>query len=427
MSSATITLLILLIAAILFVTEVIPVAMTALLATTLLYLAGIIDAETVFSGFTNNVVILITGMFIIGAALFETGVAKKIGDLITRFAKTEKQLLLAIMVIGAGLSAFLSNTSTTAVMMPIVIMIADTMGFSRSKLLMPLAYATALGGLITLIGTNGNLAVQSVMENEGGPVFSFFEFAYVGIPLTIIGIVYMMTIGYKLIPDRQNVVGTEEQEPSTKDSNQSKSNESIIKQFIAVAILIGAIIFMIFEKQFGIPLHIVSIIGALLIVLTRTMTEKQAYRSLDMSTIILVAAMMPMATALADTGAAKMIADSVLNSVGTSGGPYVITGLLFIVTAVLTSVMSNTAAAALMAPIGLVIATSMGADPKAILMTICVGASAAYASPIGTPPNTMIYGPGNYKFIDYIKCGFPFLVIQLIICVVVVPLIWPFY
>lgn len=427
MSSATITLLILLIAAILFVTEVIPVAMTALLATTLLYLAGIIDAETVFSGFTNNVVILITGMFIIGAALFETGVAKKIGDLITRFAKTEKQLLLAIMVIGAGLSAFLSNTSTTAVMMPIVIMIADTMGFSRSKLLMPLAYATALGGLITLIGTNGNLAVQSVMENEGGPVFSFFEFAYVGIPLTIIGIVYMMTIGYKLIPDKQNVVGIEEQEPSTKDSNQTKSNESIIKQFIAVAILIGAIIFMIFEKQFGIPLHIVSIIGALLIVLTRTMTEKQAYRSLDMSTIILVAAMMPMATALADTGAAKMIADSVLNSVGTSGGPYVITGLLFIVTAVLTSVMSNTAAAALMAPIGLVIATSMGADPKAILMTICVGASAAYASPIGTPPNTMIYGPGNYKFIDYIKCGFPFLVIQLIICVVVVPLIWPFY
>src|SRR5699024_7484729 len=146
------------------------------------YLTGIIDEETVFSGFTNNVVILITGMFIIGAALFETGVAKKIGDLITRFAKTEKQLLLAIMVIGAGLSAFLSNTSTTAVMMPIVIMIADTMGFSRSKLLMPLAYATALGGLITLIGTNGNLAVQSVMENEGGPVFSFFEFAYVGIP-----------------------------------------------------------------------------------------------------------------------------------------------------------------------------------------------------------------------------------------------------
>ncbi|ARF18035.1 SLC13 family permease [Sporosarcina ureae] len=423
MSAAAITLFILLIAAILFVTELIPVAMTALLATTLLYLTGIIDESTVFAGFTNNVVILITGMFIIGAALFETGVAKKIGKLIMKFAKTEKQLLFAIMVIGAGLSAFLSNTSTTAVMMPIVILLADSMGFSRSKLLMPLAYATALGGMITLIGTNGNLAVQSVMQNEGVPVFSFFEFAYIGIPLTIVGIIYMMTIGYKLIPNRENVIAEAQESISV---NNSEENESTVKQFIAVAILLGAIIFMVFEKQLGVPLHIVSIIGALLIVLTRTMTEKQAYRSLDMSTIILVAAMMPMATALADTGAAQMIADSVLGLVGVDGGPYVITALIFIITAFLTSVMSNTAAAALMAPIGLVIATSMGIDPKAILMTICVGASAAYASPIGTPPNTMIYGPGNYKFLDYIKCGFPFLVIQVIICLVVVPLIWPF-
>ncbi len=429
MSAATITLLILILAAILFVTEIIPVAATALLVTFLLYLTGVIDTATVFSGFTNNIVILITGMFVIGAALFETGVAKKIGNLITKFAKTEKQLLLAVMIIGAVLSAFLSNTSTTAVMMPIVILIADSVGFSRAKLLMPLAYATALGGMITLVGTNGNLAVQGVMQNEGVLAFGFFEFAKVGIPLTIIGIIYMMTIGYKLIPSRENVI---------EDENQAKKESAIslvagegpkenpVKQFIAVAILVVTVIFMVFEKQIGIPLHIVSIMGALLIVLTRTMTEKQAYRSLDMSTIILVAAMMPMATALAETGAAKMIADAVMGSIGSGAGPYVLTAILFIITAFLTSIMSNTAAAALMAPIGLVIANSMGVDPRAILMTICIGASAAYASPIGTPPNTMIYGPGNYKFIDYLKCGAPFLIIQLIICVLLVPLFWPF-
>lgn len=429
MSAATITILILLLAAILFVTEIIPVAATALLATFLLYLTGVVDTDTVFSGFTNHIVILITGMFVIGAALFETGVAEKIGKLITKFAKTEKQLLLAIMVIGAGLSAFLSNTSTTAVMIPIVILIADSVGFSRSKLLMPLAYATSLGGMITLIGTNTNLVVQGMMENESVPVFGFFEFAKVGIPLTIIGIIYMMTIGYKLIPNKENAI---EEDPAEKESSVTiaegtNKKNSPVKQFIAVAILMVAVIFMVFEKQIGIPLHIVSIMGALLIVLTRTMTEKQAYKSLDMSTIILVAAMMPMATALADTGAAKMIADFVMGSVGTGAGPYVITAVLFVITALLTSVMSNTASAAIMAPIGLVVATSMGADPRAILMTVCVGASAAYASPIGTAPNTMIYGPGNYRFIDYIKCGFPFLVIQLIICVVLVPLFWPFY
>ena len=430
MSAATITLLVLLLAAILFVTEIIPVAATALVVMFLLYLTGVIDAATVFSGFTNNIVILITGMFVIGAALFETGVAKKISNLITKFAKTEKQLLLAIMVIGASLSAFLSNTSTTAVLMPIVILIADNMGFSRAKLLMPLAYATALGGLITLVGTNSNLAAQGVMENEGIPVFGFFEFAKIGIPLTVIGIIYMMTIGYKLIPTRENpkdetAIAKEEAAAAIAASDSQKDNP--VKQFIAVAILILTIIFMVFEQQIGIPLHIFSIMGALLIVLTRTMTEKQAYKSLDMSTIILVAGMMPLATALSETGAAKMIAETVMGSVGNGAGPYVITALIFIITTVLTSVMSNTAAAALMAPIAIVIASSMGADPRAILMAVCIGASAAYASPIGTPPNTMIYSPGNYRFIDYIKCGLPFIIIQLIICVLLVPLFWPFY
>src|SRR5699024_2529114 len=120
---------------------------------------------------------------------------------------------------------------------------------------------------------------------------------------------------------------------STVTSENTPNNDdsySFFKQFIAVGTLLGAIVFMIFEDQLGVPLHIVSIIGALIIVLTRTMTEKEAYRSMDMSTIILVAAMMPMATALADTGAAQMIADSVIGVVGTGGGPYVITGLLFI-------------------------------------------------------------------------------------------------
>ncbi|WP_050182431.1 SLC13 family permease [Domibacillus robiginosus] len=429
MSAAAITLLILLLAAILFVTEVIPVAATALLVTFLLYLTGIIDSEAVFSGFINPIVILITGMFVIGASLFETGVAKKIGTLITKFAKTEKQLLFTIMVIGAGLSAFLSNTSTTAVLMPIVILIAQSAGYSRAKLLMPLAYATALGGMITLVGTNSNLAVQGVMQNESIEPFGFFEFAKVGIPLTIVGIIYMMTIGYKLIPSRENsleeVVEADEIAAGQEVAGNQPNN--VMKQVIALSILLMTIVFMVFEEQIGVPLHIVSIIGALLIVLTRTMTEKQAYKSLDMSTIILVAGMMPMATALSETGAAQMIADTIIGSVGNSAGPYLITGLLFVLTTVLTSVMSNTAAATLLAPIGLVIANSMGADPRAILMAICVGASAAYASPIGTPPNTMIYSAGNYRFVDYIKCGVPFIVIQLIVCLLLVPLFWPFY
>src|SRR5699024_6483816 len=287
MSPAIITLLILLLAAVLFLTEKLPVAVTALLTTMLLYITGVIDASTAFSGFTNNVVILITGMFVIGASLFETGVAKKIGGTITRFAKTEKQLLFAIMLITALLSAFLSNTSTTAVMMPIVIVIAASAGFSSSKFLMPLAYASAFGGMITLVGTNGNLAVQGVMENQGLEGFGFFEFAYVGIPLTLVGIIYMMTIGRKLVPDRLDEQGAVMGDISIEGEDEQNPNHTPIKQIISVSVLALAVIFMVFEAQIGIPLHVVSIIGALIIVITRTMTEKQAYKSLDLSTIIL--------------------------------------------------------------------------------------------------------------------------------------------
>ncbi|HCW36169.1 SLC13 family permease [Mammaliicoccus sciuri] len=422
MSSAVLTIIILVVAIVLFITEKLPIAITALLTSILLFVTGIIDSKTLFSGYTNEVVILITGMFVIGGALFETGVAKKVGNYISKYAKTERQLLLVVMLIAAGLSAFLSNTSTTAVLLPVVIMLADKGNFSRSKLLMPLAYATSLGGMITLVGTNGNLAVQSVMNNSGVKEFGFFEFAWIGIPLTIVGILYMLTIGYKLIPDRGLVVGEDEY----TDNEENKDNQTSIKQIIAVLVLLGAIIFMVFEEQIGVPLHIVSIIGALILVVTRTLTEKQAYKSLDLSTIILVASMMPMATALETTGAAKMIADYVVGFVSTNSGPYILVGIIFSITTILTSVMSNTAAAALMAPIALVISNNMGIDPKAVLMTVAVGASAAYATPIGTPPNTMIYIPGNYKFMDYVKCGLPFLIIQLIICLVLIPLVWPF-
>lgn len=422
MSSAVLTIIILVVAIVLFITEKLPIAITALLTSILLFVTGIIDSKTLFSGYTNEVVILITGMFVIGGALFETGVAKKMGNYISKYAKTERQLLLVVMLIASGLSAFLSNTSTTAVLLPVVIMLADKANFSRSKLLMPLAYATSLGGMITLVGTNGNLAVQSVMNNSGVKEFGFFEFAWIGIPLTIVGILYMLTIGYKLIPDRGLVVGDDEY----TDNEENKDNQTSIKQIIAVLVLLGAIIFMVFEEQIGVPLHIVSIIGALILVVTRTLTEKQAYKSLDLSTIILVASMMPMATALETTGAAKMIADYVVGFVSTNSGPYILVGIIFSITTILTSVMSNTAAAALMAPIALVISNNMGIDPKAVLMTVAVGASAAYATPIGTPPNTMIYIPGNYKFMDYVKCGLPFLIIQLIICLVLIPLVWPF-
>ena len=146
MSQTTITLLFLVFTIISFILEKIPLGLTASICAIGLTLTGVVDATTTFSQYVNSNVILCVGMFVVGQALFETGMANKIGGLVTKFARTEKTLIIAIMVIVGVMSGFLSNTGTAAVLIPVVCGIADESGYSRSRLLMPLVFAAALDG-----------------------------------------------------------------------------------------------------------------------------------------------------------------------------------------------------------------------------------------------------------------------------------------
>lgn len=428
MTEATITLIILAAAAILFVTEIIPLAVTAISVAVALNLTGVLDEKEAFSGLMNSNVILFAGMFIVGAALFETGVAKKIGDSVTKLAgKSDKVLIISIMALAAGLSAVLSNTGTTAVLLPVTIAIAASAGYSRSKLLMPLALAAGLGGIITLVGTPPNLIVKGALEKAGLGTFSFFEFAWIGIPLTIAGIIYMATIGYKLTPDRKVEMDEEEVKNAVKADAGNVKEVSSTKQMISVLVILGTVLAMVFEKQIGVKLHVSAVMGALILVITGVLTDKQAYRAIDWTTIFLFAGMLPLAAALDKTGAGKQIADVVIGFIGKDASPYIITGGLFILSSGLTQFMSNTASTALLAPIGIAIAQGLGADPRAVLIAIAVAASCAFATPVGTPPNTLVFGPGGFRFMDYVKVGLPLIVISFILSVVLVPLIWPFF
>lgn len=425
MTPATITLLILAGATILFVTEIIPLAVTAMSVACMLALTKVLSVGDAFAGLSNSNVILFAGMFVVGAGLFETGVAKKIGDSVTKFAKNEKILLIAIMAIGAALSSVLSNTGTTAVLLPVVIGIAGSAGYSRSKLLMPLALACGLGGIITLVGTPPNLIIKGALEEAGLGTFGFFEFAKIGIPLTIAGIIYMLTLGWKLVPDRG--VDQEAVDEAVKAEAGPTKEASKTKQMISIIVLAVVVLAMIFTKQIGVPLHLAAIVGALALVITGVMSDKAAYRSIDWTTIFLFAGMLPMAAALDKTGAGKMIADLVIGALGQDASPYVMTGGLFLLSCGLTQFMSNTASTALLAPIGIAIAQGLGADPRAVLISIAVAASCAFATPVGTPPNTLVFGPGNFRFMDYVKVGIPLIIICFIISVVLVPMIWPFF
>lgn len=202
MNPSTITLIFLLFAIIMFVTEKIPLGVTSMIVCVGLVVTGVLDVKTAFAGFIDSNVILFVAMFIVGGAFFETGMANKIGGVVTKFAKTERMLVVAIMVIVGLMSGVLSNTGTAAVLIPVVIGIAAKSGYSRSRLLMPLVFAAAMGGNLSLIGAPGNLIAQSALQ-EMDLSFGFFEYAIVGMPILICGIIFYATIGFKLLPNHE--------------------------------------------------------------------------------------------------------------------------------------------------------------------------------------------------------------------------------
>lgn len=420
MNPEVITLLFLAFAVVMFVWEKIPLGVTSMIICVGLVVTGVLDWKTAFSGFIDSNVILFVAMFIVGGALFETGMANKIGGVVTHFAKTEKQLIIAIMVIVGLMSGVLSNTGTAAVLIPVVIGIAAKSGYSKSKLLMPLVFAAAMGGNLSLIGAPGNLIAQSVME-EMGMEFRFFEYAKVGLPILVCGIIYFAFFGYKLLPDRAN------NDENGNGEQQDFSNVPKWKQTLSLVILIFTLLGMIFEEQIGIKLCITGCIGALALILTGVISEKNALKSIDLKTIFLFGGTLSLASALQTTGAGEDIAKAVIGVLGENPSPYVLTFVVFMLCCVLTNFMSNTATTALMAPICVSIAEGMGADPRAVLMACVIGGSCAYATPIGMPANTMVVTAGGYTFKDYAKAGIPLILVATVVSMILLPILYPFF
>lgn len=371
MSQTTITLLFLTFTIISFILEKIPLGLTATICALGLTLTGVLDASTTFAQYVNSNVILCVGMFVVGQALFETGMANKIGGIVTKFARTERTLIIAIMVIVGVMSGFLSNTGTAAVLIPVVCGIADESGYSRSRLLMPLVFAAALGGNLSIIGAPGNLMGVNALQ-EMGLSTSFFMYAPVGVTMLILGIIYFVFLGYRFLPDGTAAGG------AAVEAQKDFSNVPKWKQVISLVVLL-----------FG---------GSL-----------------------------SLAKALDTTGAGNLIADKIVGLLGANPNPIVLLLVIFIVTCALTNFMSNTATTALMIPIAVSLANNLGADPRAGVIATVIAGSCAYATPIGMPANTMVVGLGGYKFKDYVKSGLPLILFSFAICMILLPILFPFY
>lgn len=219
----TTTLIILIISAIFFMVGKVRSDLVALCALLALVLSGILTPEEALSGFSNSVVIMMAGLFVVSGAIFQTGLAKKVSGYILRVAGTsELRLFLLVMMVTAFIGSFVSNTGTVALMLPIVVSMAKTAKVSPARLLMPLAFASSMGGMTTLIGTAPNLIISDTLAHAGFERLSFFSFTPVGLICVVTGTLLLIPLTRLFLPGQR----------SRKNENRSgKSLNQLVEEY----------------------------------------------------------------------------------------------------------------------------------------------------------------------------------------------------
>ena len=237
----------------------------------------------------------------------------------------------------------------------------------------------------------------------------------------LVGIIYFVFIGYRFLPDGKGAV------EATVEKQKDFSNVPKWKQIVSLVVLILVILAMIFEDLIGVSIEISACVGAIILVLFGVLSEKEALASIDLKVVFLFGGSLTLAKALDTTGAGELIADKIVGLLSADPNPIVLLLVIFVVTCALTNFMSNTATTALMIPIAVSLANNLGADPRAVVIATVIAGSCAYATPIGMPANTMVVGLGGYKFKDYVKSGLPLILVSFVICMILLPVLFPFY
>jgi len=579
------------VAIVLLVTERYSFDTVALIIMSVLLVSGILTVEEALSGFSNQATITIAAMFVLSDSIRRTGALNSVGDKLSKLGKQNYWLaLIVIMIVTSVCSAFINNTAAVAIFIPIMIEVAADIGVSPSKLLMPVSFAAMLGGSCTLIGTSTNLLVNSIAQKYGEPSFSMFEFTLLGIIFLFFGLIYLSSIGIRLIPPRRTQKGLvadfelnrfltdviveegceqigkrvgessfieeldleviqifresneplpetqevilksgdilrirgrlreikkllEQEELSLRprknwydidfesetttlveaivapDSHlesrkvseinfheefgiallafrrgkelqrrelgevrltggdslllsvdrehlpELKQNRAFVlvsevglsyyrkeKMPIAIAILIG----VVSAAAFGIiPIVASAMTGCVLLILTGCLTSKEVYEAISWEVILLLGGVLSLGLAMQKTGVAELISKLLISILGNWGPAALLSGF-FLLSMLLTNIMSNQATAALIAPIVIQTANSLQVSPRPFLFAVSYAASMSFLTPVGYQTNAMVYGPGQYKFTDFTKVGALLNIVLWIIATFAIPMIWHF-
>ena len=422
MSPAGITLAIFLVALALFIADFLPMGLLVFSVPLALYFAGIIEAKEIFAPMIGPSIVLVVAMGVIAAALFKTGMAERIGSALFRFCPGERTLIFTVMLFSGVVSAFVSNTGTVAILIPIVMGVAAAKKVKPSRLLIPLSAGATIGGNISVIGTPGNLIAKDTIErlSEGAMSVSFFEYAKIGIPLLLLTAIFYALVGPKLIPARDSAE-TAKFAPKAGMKIGASSWFTLASLVLTVAAMIAADYIPCLP-----PMHISACVGALALVLFRILTQKEAFAAFDLQAVFLLSFMTPLGNAMVKTGAAQQISDAVI-SVSGGHSPLVLMAILWLAVWALTQAMSNTATCALFCPIGWSIAKTLGADPRAVVIAVLIASSVAVCTPLAIPANSMILEPGNLRFKDFFRPGIALSVVAFVLSMILLPILYPFF
>ncbi|MBT8768184.1 SLC13 family permease [Metapseudomonas boanensis] len=579
----------------------------ALLVIVALPMTGVLDIQQTLAGFSDPSVVLIAALFVIGDGLVRTGIAYRLGDwLVARAGSSETRLLILLMLSAAGLGSVMSSTGVVAIFIPIALGVAARLKIAPARLMMPLAFAGLISGMLTLVATPPNLVVNSELLRAGLEGFGFFSLTPIGLAVLVLGIGYMLltrswlarsgidadaapprltlsdlAAAYRLNERERrlkvradsplarqalnelelrrqygiNVIGVERQrkfrtlllmatgntllepgdvllvdlasptigllgvyqqlglEPMPLATSyfslhahelglaevalppestlpgktilelgvrsQHKLNvvglrrhgvalegvlvdeklkpsdmllvagnwknihrlQGLSRDFLVLSLpaevdevaptarkapyaLLSLAVMVGLMVSGLVPNVMAALIGCLLMGAFRCIDLASAYRAIHWPTLILIVGMLPFAHALQQTGGIDLAVKGLVAVLG-GAGPYAMLASLFIVTALIGLFISNTATAVLMAPVAIATAQQLGTSPYPFAMIVALAASAAFMTPVSSPVNTLVLGPGQYRFGDFVKVGVPFTLLVMIVSVFLVPLIFP--
>lgn len=559
-------------------------------ALVILLLAGILTTEDALKGFSNEGMLTIALLFIVARAIQKSGAAERLIYRILNGRMSQRLNLLRILAPVSIASAFLNNTPIVVTLTPMLKKWFVDRGLSPSKVLIPLSYSTILGGTITLMGTSTNLVINGMLKDIGMKGFSFFELGIVGGPALIIGLIYLITIGYKVLPNHKvmeetvskhsreylsevvvedgfpfdgkmirdaglrnlqglflvEVIRGNEKISPVRSSTIIHSGDRLIftglietiaelqhmrglrietgsdfalddlengtSQLVEVVVShqasfllhsrikdtqfrshfdagviavhrnseriqskigdirlrpgdtllllagpdfynriqqsnafyvttslnlpkfegskgaswipVGTMILIIVLVSF----HIMTLfkgllLGVVILLLTKALTPEEAKNSVQFNVLLLIASAFGVGSALLNSGAAAWVANGLV-TIGKPMGTMAVLIMIYLLTNLFTEFITNNAAAVIMLPIGIQVAQQLHANPMAFIVAVKIAASASFSTPIGYQTNLIVYGPGGYKFKDYLTVGIPLNILVMVVTITMTKIVW---